>query len=48
LGEMARLYRKVFRRPEPPNPYARIRLGRGDALGLSEPEDPDHLPHRPR
>ena len=44
-GEASRIWRRLFRRPEPPTPYGQFRLRHGASFGIQEPDDPDHLPH---
>ena len=40
--EMNRLWRRLMKRPEPPNPYTQFRLQRQNSLSPSEPRPDSH------
>lgn len=40
--EMSRLWRRVMKRPEPPNPYTQFRLQRQNSLAATEPPADSH------
>jgi hypothetical protein len=40
--EMNRLWRRLMKRPEPPNPYTQFRLDRKNSLTATEPHPDTH------